>query len=183
MARVSLDGFNFVAVNGAMETQTAPDMIYAEPTATDEQLIALERIMQSFNPLQPSILLNVERVPISFVVSRHDNVYEVRIPKLLEIRMRRELNAQGKPLFATAALDQFSNTIEYGRNLAYKLWDRNGALKWDYSGRQANFRTIDLDSARLHRPNHAYTVRRCFGGLQQETVGIDQVPELAPLWH
>jgi len=144
--RVSLDGFNFIAVNGAMETQTAPDMIYVEPTATDEQLIALERIMQSFNPLQPSILLNVERVPISFVVSRHDNVYEVKIPKLLEIRMRRELNAQGKPLFTTAALDQFSNTIEYGRNLAYKLWDRNGALKWDYSGRQANFRTIDLDS-------------------------------------
>ncbi|PYT35222.1 MAG: hypothetical protein DMG58_02620 [Acidobacteria bacterium] len=144
--KVSLDGFTFVAVNGAMETQTAPDMLYVEPSATDEQLIALERIMQSFNPLQPSIILNVERAPISFVTSGQDNVYEVRIPKLLEIKIRRELNNEGEPLFPTAALDQFSNRIEYARNLTYKFWDQNGALKWDYSGRQANFRTIDLDS-------------------------------------
>jgi Flp pilus assembly protein TadD len=143
--KVSLDGVNFVAVNGAMETQTAPDMLYVEPSATDEQLIAVERIMQSFNPLQPSILLNVERTPITFV-SRHDNVYEVKVPKLLEMRIRRELNPEGEPLFTTAALDHFSNTIEYARNLTYKFWDKNGALKWDYSGRQANFRTIDLDS-------------------------------------
>jgi hypothetical protein len=143
--KVSLDGFKFVAVNGAMETQTAPDMLYVEPSASDEQLIALERIMQSFNPLQPSIILNVQRTPISYAASGQ-NVYAVRIPKLLEIRIRRELNSQGEPLFPTAALDQFSNTIEYARNLTYKLWDHAGALKWDYSGRQANFRTIDLDS-------------------------------------
>jgi hypothetical protein len=143
--KVSLDGFNFVAVNGAMETQTAPDMLYVEPSASDEQLIALERIMQSFNPLQPSIILNVQRAPISYAISGQ-NIYEVRIPKLLEIRIRRDLNSQGEPLFRTAALDQFSNTIEYSRNLTYKVWDQAGALKWDYSGHQANFRTIDLDS-------------------------------------
>ena len=59
---------------------------------------------------------------------------------------RRELNSQGEALFRTAALDQFSNTIEYALNLTYKVWDQAGALKWDYSGRQANFRTIDLGS-------------------------------------
>ena len=145
--KVSLDGFKFVAVNGATETQTAPDTLYVEPSATDEQLIALERIMQSFNPLQPSILRSVERVPISYTVSRLDNVYEVKVPRLLEMKIRRELNTAGEPLFATAALDQFSNTIEYAQNVAYKYWDKNGTVKWDYSGRQANFRTIDLDSA------------------------------------
>jgi hypothetical protein len=144
--KILLDGFNFIAVNGAMETQIAPDMLYVEPAATDEQLIALERIMQSFNPLQPSIILNMARAPISVVTSSQDQVYEVRIPKLLQIRIRRELSPQGEPLLLTAALDQFSNTIEYARNLTYKFWDPNGALKWDYSGRQANFRTIDLDS-------------------------------------
>ena len=144
--KVSLDGFNFVAVNSEMETRTAPDMLYVEPSATNEQLIALERIMQSFSVLQPSIIRNVERAPISFIVSRRDNVYEVKIPSVLEMRVRRELSRTGEPLFPTAALDQFSNTIEYARNVAYKFWDKNGTLKWDYSGRQANFRTIDLDS-------------------------------------
>ncbi len=144
--KISLDGFNFVAVNGSMETQTAPDMLYVEPSARDEQLVALERIMQSFNPLQPSIILNVQRAPISYATSGQGNVYEVRIPRLLEIKIRRELNSEGEPLFRTAALDQFSNAIEYARNLTYKVWDQAGALKWDYSGRQANFRTIDLDS-------------------------------------
>ena len=62
------------------------------------------------------------------------------------MRVQRELNTRGQPLFPTAALDQFSNLIEYARNLTYKVWDQNGNLKWDYSGRQANFRIIDLDS-------------------------------------
>jgi Flp pilus assembly protein TadD len=143
---VSLDGFQFVSFNNEMETRTAPDTLYVEPSATDEQLIALERIMQSFNPLQPSMLVNVERVPILFRASGRDNVYELKIPKLLEMRIRRRLTPAGEPLFAAAALDQFSNRIEYARNLTYKLWDGNGALKWDYSGHQANYRVIDLTS-------------------------------------
>jgi hypothetical protein len=48
---------------------------------------------------------------------------------------------------ATAALDYFSNQIEYAQNLVYKLWDQDGTLQWDYSGRQANYREFDLDSA------------------------------------
>ena len=144
--KVSLDGFSFVAVNDAMEAQTGPAILYVEPSATDEQLVALERIMQSFNPLQPSIILSIERVPISFISTGPGAVVEIIIPKLLEIRIRRTLGRDGKPLFATAALDQFSNTIEYAQNLTYKLWDHDRGLKWDYSGRQANFRNIDLDS-------------------------------------
>ena len=143
---VSLDGFSFVAVNDAMEAQTAPGMLYVEPSATDEQLIALERIMQSFNPLQPSIISGVERVPISFISAGPNGVYEVKIPKILEMRIRRRLDRDGRPLFATAALDQFSNTIDYAQNLTYRLWNRDGVLKWDYSGRQANYRSIDLHS-------------------------------------
>jgi len=129
-----------------MEAQTAPGMLYVEPSATDEQLIALERIMQSFNPLQPSIISGVERVPISFISAGPNGVYEVKIPKILEMRIRRRLDRDGRPLFATAALDQFSNTIDYAQNLTYRLWNRDGVLKWDYSGRQANYRSIDLHS-------------------------------------
>jgi hypothetical protein len=177
--KISLDRFNFVAVNGAMETHIAPDLLYVEPTATDEQLIALERIMQSFNPLQQSLILNVARVPISLVTSEQDDVYEVRIPKLLEIRIRRELSIQREPLFLTAALDQFSNTIEYARNLTYKLWDHNGALKWDYSGRQANFRTFDLDSRAYTSQNMLIQFADSSGGFnktQLELIKSQKLP-------
>jgi hypothetical protein len=46
----------------------------------------------------------------------------------------------------TAALDFFSNTLEYAQNLIYKAWGPNGSLNWDFSGRQANYRKIDLYS-------------------------------------
>ena len=156
-----------------------PGMIYVEPSATDEQLIALERIMQSFNPLQPSIISNVERVPISFIRTGRNGVYEVKIPKILEIRIRRRLDRDGRPLFATAALDQFSNTIDYAQNLTYKLWDRDGTLKWDYSGRQANYRSIDLDSQAYIRQAMLIQFADAGWSLQQKAIGVNQVSEPA----
>lgn len=30
--------------------------------------------------------------------------------------------------------------------MTYKVWDEDGSLRWDYSNRQANFRTVDVDS-------------------------------------
>ena len=29
--------------------------------------------------------------------------------------------------------------------MTYKSWDETGGMQWDFSGRQANFRVIDLD--------------------------------------
>ena len=70
----------------------------------------------------------------------------MNIPGVLEIKVQRQLDAHGEPLMPTAALDYFSNTLEYARNLTYKAWGTDGRLRWDYSGRQANYRGIDLDS-------------------------------------
>ena len=39
------------------------------------------------------------------------------------------------------------NTIEYAQNLVYRLWDPGGRLRLDDSGKQANFRVIDLDAS------------------------------------
>jgi len=65
---------------------------------------------------------------------------------VFDIKIRRDLDDTGKPQLETAALDNFSNRLEYARNLLYKVWDAEEALRWDYSGRQANFRSIDLDA-------------------------------------
>jgi hypothetical protein len=97
------------------------------------------------------VVLNVRRVELTFTNSFEDKTYESVIPGLLEIKIRRRLDTRGDPLDKTAALDPFSNTIEYARNLIYKVWNEDGDLKWDLSGRQANLRFIDLDSQDYQR--------------------------------
>jgi len=129
-----------------MEAQSVITVLFVDRSVSDEQLVALERIYQSFNPLRPFIFLNVRRTEMSFISLQNGTAYEAEIPRVLQIKIQRQLDSQGEPLLQTAALDQFSNTIEYARNLIYKSWDEEGHLKWDFSGRQANFRRIDLDS-------------------------------------
>src|SRR5262249_5878303 len=67
-------------------------------------------------------------------------------PGVLKMKIQRQLDERGEALYPTAAIDHFSNTIEYAQNLVYKSWNQEGKVKWDYSGHQANFRHIDLDS-------------------------------------
>jgi len=129
-----------------MGPEIDPPYLYVGQSANDDQLIALERLIQSFNPLRPLTILNVKRTELSFRKLPKDQVYEVKIPGVLDIKIQRQLDAQGEPLMPTAALDYFSNTLEYARNSIYKAWAPDGSLRWDYSGRQANYRRIDLDS-------------------------------------
>ncbi len=143
---IPLDGFIFAMISGCMGPESIPSTLYVNSPATDEQIVALERLIQSFNPLRPFLFLNVKRAEISVINSEEEESYEVKIPAVLQIKIRRQLDGKGAPLFPTAALDYFSDTIEYARNLIYKAWDEGGSLRWDYSGRQANFRMIDLDS-------------------------------------
>ncbi len=143
---IPLDGFTFAAVDASMGAESIPSTLYVDTSATDDQLIALERIFQTFNPLTPFLFLNVERAKVSLVNSQEEKTYEVDIPGVLHIKIRRQLDSQGEPLLRTAAVDYFSNTIEYAQNLTYKAWNPDGSIRWDFSGRQANFRTVDLDS-------------------------------------
>lgn len=134
---VPLEGLIFAIVSTSMETQNAPSAIYVDRLATDEQIIAFERLLQSFDPLLPSLFLNVRRADVSFINSPGERNYELRVPRVLQVRIRRQLDSQGGPVLQTAALDHFSNTIEYAQNLTYKVWEGE-RVKWDYSGRQAN---------------------------------------------
>ncbi len=142
---ISLDGFVFVTMNASMSPQSPPMFVYVGRSATDEQLIALERLMQAFDPLHPSILLHIKRAEISYRKSPDGKTYDVEVPGVLRMSVRRQLDSKGQPLSKTAALDDFSNVLEYAQNLTFKVWEPEGKLKWDFSGRQANFRVIDLD--------------------------------------
>ncbi len=135
---VPLDGFTFVLVDANMTGSKFPSQLFVDRRATDQQVVALERIYQAFEPLHPFIFPAVVRRPISF--KSESGIYEVSIPQAIELKIERHA------LGLTAALDPFSNLIEYVRNVTYKVWDESNSIRWDYSGRQANFRSIDLDA-------------------------------------
>jgi Flp pilus assembly protein TadD len=145
--KVSLAGLSFVTLNGTMSRTSAPSAVYVDHSATDAQIIALERLTQSLDPLRPAALMNVERVPIWYRKSEDGKTYEVEIPGVVRLKVRRQLDSQGHPAYRTAALDDFSNVLEYANNLTYVVWNKDGSPKWDFSGRQANFRLVDVDSA------------------------------------
>ena len=181
---VSLDNFVFVTVDANMGTSKTPLTLFVGPEASDEQLIALEHIYQAFNPLQPMIFPNVARGPISFVV-RNRREYEIRIPQRLEMRIERRLDAASRPELRTAAVDPFSNVLEYARNLTYRFWDQTGNLQWDFSGRQANMRFIDLDAHDYAGSTLLYQFQDGAGSFNEQQRGlIDKLklpilPELA----
>jgi hypothetical protein len=142
--KISLSGLSFVTVYASMNPHLPSSAFYVSPSATRRQVIALQRLVQSFNPLYPSYL-NVERSSTFYSRSPDGRTYDVRVPGVLHLRIRRQVDGNSPPSSRTAALDDFSNVIEYAQNLIFKIWDQDGQLKLDYSGRQANFRVIDLD--------------------------------------
>jgi hypothetical protein len=142
--KVRLDRFVYVTLNGVMDELGSSVTLFVDRSASDEQVVALERIYQAFNPLQPFVFLVVERVPISFRHLPDSSTYEVEIPGRVHLKVRRQLDTQGRPVMRTAAIDYFSNLIEYAENLGDQVWDDGGKLRWDFSYRQANLRFIDL---------------------------------------
>lgn len=143
---VSLDGLTFVSLHACMGPDNVPSVLFVQPSVSNEKIIALERIFQALNPLRPFVFVSVHRVAVSFVSSGGAGTYEAKVPGLIDLKIHLLVDSDGKPHLQTAALDRFSNVLEYAQNQVYKVWDDNGRLKWDFSGRQANFRRIDLDS-------------------------------------
>jgi Flp pilus assembly protein TadD len=143
---VPLDGLTFASAGCTMGSRVAPSVLYVTREANTDQIIALERLYQSFLPLQPFLFSNVSLKEIFFAKRNDGKTYEVAIPGSLEIKILRQIDDQGRPLFQTAAVDYFSNTIEYAKNLVYRAFDEELQLRWDFSRRQANFRVFDLQS-------------------------------------
>jgi hypothetical protein len=126
-----------------MGPQIVPPYLYVSLWARDDHVIALESLLQSFNPGRPTVLLNVKRSELSFDGFAKRKIYKAQISGVAEIVIRRQLDVEDKPLMRTLAIDYFSNTLEYAQNITYKAWGPDGKLKWDYSGWKANYRQSD----------------------------------------
>jgi len=137
--KVRLDNLTFAAAGCTMGPQNLPSALYVQAATAEEQIVAIEKLYQRFIPIRPMVFSSVQRVELT--LHSANELYEAIIPGVLQMKVRRNL------LFPTAAQDYFANSIEYARNLLYRMTDPQTGLKWDYSGRQANFRNYDIDAS------------------------------------
>ena len=75
------------------------------------------------------------------------HLFEVSIPEILDMAVDRNWGRAKPPFPPYAAQDRFANALQYVQNIRYRMHDDGAHLNFDYSRRQANYRSIDLDTA------------------------------------
>jgi len=88
----------------------------------------------------------VREVPIHVQVT-DNHLFQVSIPEILEMVVDRNWGQAAAPFPAYAAQDRFANALQYVQNIRYRMHDEAANLHFDYSRRQANYRSIDLDAS------------------------------------
>ena len=118
--------------------------IYLDPRTSPEVQAALFKVLASFSPGQTAVFPYVRIVPINAeIIGGH--LFKISIPAILEMVVDRNWGQASPPLPAFAAQDRFANALQYVQNIRYRMHDEGANLKFDYSRRQANYRSIDLD--------------------------------------
>jgi hypothetical protein len=75
-----------------------------------------------------------------------DRFFRISIPGTLQMEVDRNWGQQSAPFPWVAAVDHFSNALQYVQNIRYEIHNRDAGMDFDYSHRQANYRSIDLSS-------------------------------------
>jgi hypothetical protein len=125
-----------------------PTTLYFSRQTTSGQIAAIEDIMQGphcargHNPG-----MNARRVDLSAVAA--GSVYSVRVPSIIQMDV--DLAPGSMAMEPLPALDSWSNTVTYARNITARIDDPQAGLKWDYSGLQANYRTFEITSGLIEK--------------------------------
>jgi hypothetical protein len=84
---------------------------------------------------------------VSMTASEVDGrFFRISIPGLLRMEVDKNWGQATAPFLPVAAVDHFSNALQYVQNLRYEAHDRDAGIDFDYSHRQANYRDIDVSS-------------------------------------
>jgi len=118
--------------------------LYFDRETSREQQAAFLKLMASLNPGQSAEFPQVRTVQINAQVTG-DHLYQISIPGILQMVVDRNWGRSEPPMPMFAAVDYFSNTLQYAQNLRYVMHDDEAKLNFDYSRRQANYRDVDLD--------------------------------------
>ena len=107
---------------------------------------AFLQLLASFSASDTAEFPYVREVPIHAQVTDH-HLFQVTIPDILDMAVDRNWGQAAPPLPLYAAQDRFANALQYAQNLRYRMHDEGAKLNFDYSRRQANYRSIELDAA------------------------------------
>jgi len=118
--------------------------LYFDRSAAPEQQSAFMELLASFFSARAAEFSHVRTVPMDVRVTE-GHIFQVSIPDILEMAVDRNWGQAAPPLAEVAALDHFSNTIQYAENLRYEMHDAEAGLNFDYSHRQANYRKVNLN--------------------------------------
>ena len=118
--------------------------LYFDSSTTPEQQLAFMRLVSSFFPAGVAEFPYVRTVPIEAQINE-DRFFRVGIPGILQMSVDRNWGRPTAPLPPIAACDHFSNMLQYSQNIRYRMHDNLANVDFDYSNRQANYRTVELD--------------------------------------
>lgn len=145
--QVTLNDLNVVDTSGACGMSYAKlSALYLDRSTPPEVQQALLQLLASLSASGTSNFPYVRRAAIlAHITDRH--LYQISIPDTLEMEVDRYWGLGEAPLPFYAAQDRFANALQYIQNIHYRMHDDGAHLNFDYSRRQANYRSIDLDAA------------------------------------
>ncbi len=145
--KVGLNNLNVVDTSGpcgmSYEKLSA---IYLDRSTPPEVQEAFLQLLASFSTTGTAEFPYVRAVPIHVQVT-DGHLFQISIPEILDMAVDRNWGQAKPPLPAYAAQDRFANALQYIQNIRYRMHDDGAHLNFDYSRRQANYRSIDLDIA------------------------------------
>jgi hypothetical protein len=141
---ISLDDTQLIEAGGMCAVSyNRLSALYFDRSLTAAQQSAFMKLFASFSPDQVGIFPHVRVVAFdSHVTGGH--LFNVSIPGIVEMIVDRNWGQSSPPMLMVAAPDHFSNAIQYIQNIRYRIHDPEAKLDFDYSRRQANYRTVNL---------------------------------------
>lgn len=141
---VDLSGTQLVRAGGMCAVDYEQlSALYFDDSATPAQREALMKLMASFSPSHV-INLSHMRAARFDVAGSDDHILKVIIPGALDIDVDRSWGQPSPPFPMVAAQDELANSLQYAQNIRYRMTDREAGLDFNYSRRQANYRSVDL---------------------------------------
>jgi hypothetical protein len=141
-----LAGMRFVESGGACSmTYHKLSALYFDDISSKEKRTAVLKLIAGMFSGQASEFPYVRAVHID-AAELDNRIFRISIPGLLRMEVDRNWGQQSPPFPWVAAVDHFSNALQYAQNIRYEIHDPDANIDFNYSHRQANYRKVDLSS-------------------------------------
>jgi hypothetical protein len=139
-----LAGLRLVESGGACSmTYHKLSALYFDDKSSREKRAAMLKLIASMFSGQAAEFSYVRAIPID-AAELGNHIFRISIPGLLCMEVDRNWGQESPPFYWVAAVDHFSNALQYAQNIRYEIHDRAADIDFNYSHRQANYRDVDL---------------------------------------